>query len=163
MPASTAATVNQFPNPKVSDGERKREREGGVIGKAKGAICYSSLEWISPPLPLYLCRSLSSLPFKPLFSHFTTLHPSLLPLAPPPCHRILGPFQGILEAAGEGCHFKMSPPPPPSNPAKQAPSHDCIPPFHCQAHLLVSALACVAPLRGPLPAPVTSPARERAL
>lgn len=27
MPASTAATVNQFPNPKVSDVERERERE----------------------------------------------------------------------------------------------------------------------------------------
>lgn len=48
-------TVNQFPNPKVSDVERGR--------KAMGAICYSSLEWISPPSPclplaLYLSQHL---------------------------------------------------------------------------------------------------------
>lgn len=40
MPPSTAAAVNQFPNPKVSDGERR-----GRKGKAKGPICYSSLGW----------------------------------------------------------------------------------------------------------------------
>lgn len=46
MPPSTAATVNQFPNPKVSDVEKGEKQR-----RAKGGICYSSLEWISPLLP----------------------------------------------------------------------------------------------------------------
>ncbi len=35
MPPSTAATVNQFPNPKVSDVERERERGRGK-GRPRG-------------------------------------------------------------------------------------------------------------------------------
>lgn len=73
MPPSTAATVNQFLNPKVSDVERGREKER----KAKWAICYSSLEWIISPLSLYLFISfaLSYFFFLSFFSFFFLLFP----------------------------------------------------------------------------------------
>lgn len=88
MPPSTAATVNQFPNPKVSDVERGREKER----KAKGAICYSSLEWISPPLALSLFISASL----PLFLNalFQAFFPLTFPSLSLSLHLILGPIQG---------------------------------------------------------------------
>lgn len=116
MPASTAATVNQFPNPKVSDGE-KREREG-ERGEGKERLCeregqgchllflirmdQSSSASLSPPHSFLA-------PFQAFI--LPVYHPRIPPSVPPSprCHRILGPFQGILKPQGRVVTSKMSP------------------------------------------------------
>lgn len=101
MPPSTAATVNQFPNPKVSDVEREGEGEEGQGGHLLFLIRMdqsSSLalsHFISGSLVLsftFLC-SLSS------------LYPLAPPLSPP--HFRSSPRD--LNGGEWGCHFKMSP------------------------------------------------------
>lgn len=107
MPPSTAATVNQFSNPKVSDVERGG---WGELRRAMGAICYSSLEWISPLLPsspvvsqhLWHPFSFPQLSLKPLSLALPFPQPLSL------CH-ILGPLQGIAMAQRKAVTSKCHP------------------------------------------------------
>lgn len=102
MPPSTAATVNQFPNPKVSDVEKEVEGEEGQRGHLLFLIRMD--QSTSPPLSLYLSISgahslFLMFPFELFSSHFfLSLSPSRF--GPPPRE---------LNGAEEGCHFKMSP------------------------------------------------------
>lgn len=102
MPPSTAATVNQFPNPKVSDVEKEGEAEEGQGGH----FCYSSLEWISPLLPSssrFISASLAPFFFSSaLFQAFISSPPLSL------C-RILGPLQGISMAQRRAVTSKCHP------------------------------------------------------
>lgn len=94
MPPSTAATVNQFPNSKVSDVEREEEREEGQGGHLLFLIRMDQSS--SPTLSLsqhlwYSC------PFQALFLSLFPLYTSFwVP-------------SKELNGTEEGCHFKMSP------------------------------------------------------
>lgn len=83
---------------------------GGWLRRAKGAICYSSLEWIGPPpssSPRFISASLAPFFFfSPLFQR---RHP---PPPPPPqlsLRRSLGPLQGISMAQRRAVTSKCHP------------------------------------------------------
>lgn len=99
MPPSTAATVNQFPNPKVSDVEREGEGEEGQGGHLLFLIRLDQPS--SSPLSHFISASLV-LSFSFLRSLLILYRLSLS--AP---H--FGPPPRDLNGAEEGCHFKMSP------------------------------------------------------
>lgn len=111
MPASTAATVNQFPNPKVSDGKRERGKKKERVFEGEGQGCHllflirmdqSSSASLSLPLPFLASFQAFILP---------VYHPSIPPSVPPSllCNRILGPFQGILKPQGRVVTSKCHP------------------------------------------------------
>lgn len=105
MPPSTAVTVNQFSNPKVSDVEREGEAEEGQGGHLLFLI---RMDQSSSPFlsPLYL--SISGTLFLFLGSFSSLYSP---PLLPPPlslCH-ILGPLQGISMAQRRAVTSKCHP------------------------------------------------------
>lgn len=95
MPPSTAATVNQFPNSKVSDVERDEEREEGQGGHLLFLIRMDQSSSPTRSLYLSICGTLA--PFKLFSSHFSLSTP----------HSGCPPRE--LNGTEEGCHFKMSP------------------------------------------------------
>lgn len=95
MPPSTAATVNQFLNSKVSDVEREQEREEGQGGHLLFLIRMNQSSSSTLSLSQHLCYSCS---FQAFFSsHFSLSTP----------HFGCPPRE--LNGTEEGCHFKMSP------------------------------------------------------
>lgn len=108
MPPSTAATVNQFPNPKVSDVARGEEGEEGQGGHLLFLIRMDHSS--SPYSALSLSLNLSS---SGALSLFLTL--VFKPFYPPtfPCLLLSPPHFGSpprdLNGAEEGCHFKCHP------------------------------------------------------
>lgn len=101
MPLSTAATVNQFQNPKVSIVKRE---EGGGEGQEGHLLFLIRMDqsFFFPSLPVLLSPSLALsfflLPFQVSPFHFFYL--SMYLFCPPPWE---------LNGTDEGCHFKMSP------------------------------------------------------
>lgn len=103
MPPSTAVTVNQFSNPKVSDVEREGEAEEGQGGHLLFLI---RMDQSSSPFlsPLYLSISGT------LFLFLGSLS-SLYSPPPPPATFPLPHFGSPprdFNGSEEGCHFKMS-------------------------------------------------------
>lgn len=99
MPPSTAATVNQFPNPKVSDVEKEGEAEEGQEGHLLFLI---RMDQSSSPFlsPLYLGISGTLFLFRGSFK----------PLSPPATFPLphFGSPPRDFNGSVEGCHFKMS-------------------------------------------------------
>lgn len=101
MPPSTAATVNQFPNPKVSDVEKEGEAEEGQGGHLLFLI---RMDQSSSPFlsPFYLSISGT------LFLFLSSLSSLYLPPPLSLC-RILGPLQGISMAQRRAVTSKCHP------------------------------------------------------
>lgn len=89
MPPSTAATVNQFPNPKVSDVEREEEGEEGQGGHLLFLI---RMDQSSAPFLSHFISASSVLALSFSYALFQAI---ILPLFPLSLHLILGPLQGI--------------------------------------------------------------------
>lgn len=104
MPPSTATTVNQFPNPKVSDVEREGEAEEGQGGHLLFLI---RMDQPSSPFLSLLYLGISGILFSSLQLSFKSLsHPFPQPLSL--CH-ILGPLQGISMAQRRAVTSKCHP------------------------------------------------------
>lgn len=102
MPPSTAATVNQFPNPKVSDVEKEGDREEGQGDHLFFLIRMNQSYFLS--LPRFISASpLLSFSFLAPFQAFIL---ALFHLTPP--H--FGSPPRDLNGTDKSCHFKMSSP-----------------------------------------------------
>lgn len=88
MPPSTAATVNQFPNPKVSDVERE---EKGKEGQGGHLLFLIRMDQSSSPS--FFCLFFSASRVLP-FSFLRSLS-SFLPHTFPPCSSFLAPTKWI--------------------------------------------------------------------
>lgn len=130
MPPSTAATVNQFPNPKVSDVEKEGEGEEGQGGHLLFLIRMDQSS--SSSLSRFISASLML-----SFSFLAPFQAFILPLF----HLSLStafwvPSKGFKWRRG-GLSLQNV------TPVKQGPTHDCILPLHHQLAFWLHTLVCV--------------------